>query len=110
MTAWRVYMDHLNSPAGRILEQSENVAFNDKHTDLLAKLLRQISLQLGFEMSEIDLKRGGYAPSGWAFRDEQEARLRFEATKMFAGEAPLRVLPWDISITPPRAEASNQEP
>lgn len=108
MTAWRTYMDHLNSPGGRVLEQAENLTFNDKRTDLLAKLLRQISLQLGFEMSEIDLKRGGYAPSGWAFRDEQEARLKFEAIKMFAGESPLRVLPWEISTTQSRAEASKQ--
>ena len=102
MLAWRIYTDHLNSIPGRLLEGAENVAFNDKRTDLLARLLRQISMKLGSEMNEIDLKRGGYAPSGWAFREEQEDRLKFEATRMFAGESPLRVLPWD----PPSARSS----
>jgi len=102
MREWRTYMAHLHSgPTDRPMTAAENTAFNDRRTDLLAKLLHQVSRFMKLEMGEIDLKRGGYAPSGWAYRDEQDTRMKQAATRLFEGEAPLRVLPWAEPTTLP---------
>lgn len=101
LAAWRNYMNHLNSvPGDHDMSPPEQAVFDDTRTDLLAKLLFQISGHLGFTMSEIDLKKGGYAPSGWAARDQQEHALKYTAIRLFSGQEALRVRP---EASPPTA-------
>ena len=71
-SAWRAYHQHLNSaPAGRPMTPPENEAFVRSGNDHLAKLIFAIAKFLGFSMSELDIRNGGYAPDGWRYRDER---------------------------------------
>ena len=88
--AWRIYMDHLSSgPRGRRMTEAESTFFEDKRTDLLAKLLHLVAVELGFRMSDLDLKRGGYAPSGWLDRDQLDTSMKEAAVALFSGVKPL---------------------
>ena len=103
--AWRTYMDHLGSaPPGRAMTDSEHMMFEDRRTDLLAKLLHLVADELGFRMSDLDLKRGGYAPSGWLERDRMDTDMKLAATALFLGKTPLHVAPMTPTPAPSVAE------
>lgn len=91
--AWRAYMKHLSSlPGDRPLTPEEEKVFGDRRTDLLATLLRRIAEYMGYNaMGEIDLKRGGYAPSLWSIQVAREAEMQLAVARMMRGEVALRV-------------------
>jgi hypothetical protein len=62
--AWQLYKNHLNDSA-----KAEEPAWHEKRDNLLAKLLFQMGRVLGFDMPAIEIFQGGYAPSGWAFKE-----------------------------------------
>lgn len=102
MAAWRKYMDHLSSgPTDRQMTVQEHIDSEDKRTDLLARLLEKIGKKVGFKMSEIDLKRGGYAPGGWQSRDYAEYQMRSAVTSVFEGRTAIRVLSEQVSPESP---------
>lgn len=103
ISCWRMYMAHLNSvPGDRLLEPRENVEFNEGRADHLARLLHQMARHLGFGMGEIDLRRSGYAPSGWLWRENQESAFKNAVIDCLSGRIPLRVRP-EAPEAPPRA-------
>jgi hypothetical protein len=65
--AWRVYKDHLN-----VTGQPEDDVWRAKRDNLLARLLFEMGNVLGFDIPAIEIFQGGYAPSGWAFRDNRQ--------------------------------------
>ncbi len=92
--AWRAYMRHLNSgPMDRIMTPEEDKVFGDARTDLLATLLKRIADFLGFEMGEIDLKRGGYSPRAWGIQEHRDAAAKEAVIELALGRAKIRVLP-----------------
>jgi hypothetical protein len=99
-TAWRQYHQHLNSaPRGRPMTIEENKEFEEKRNDLLAKLVFAIASSLGFTMSEIDIRNGGYAPDGWRYRDDRLGLIQEFAKDMASGRRALPVYVWQP--TPP---------
>jgi hypothetical protein len=60
--AHRAYLSHLNIT-------TSDPKWNDKRLDLLAKLLRELSVEMKMPIGEIDIRNGGYAPGAWATRD-----------------------------------------
>lgn len=70
-TSWKAYSAHLNSRDGPLRKAEERQRFEEKRVDLLAALIFSISRYLGFKMSELDIRNGGYAPDGWRYRDER---------------------------------------
>ena len=98
---WRAYMGHLNSvPGDRIMDPMENAVFNDRRADHLARLLHQMGRHLGFKMGELDLRRGGYAPSGWLWRENQEAAFKEAVIACLSGRVALRVRPEPPEVQP----------
>ncbi len=98
---WRTYMGHLNSvPGDRLLEPMEHAVFNDRRADHLARLLHQMARHLGFSMGELDLRRGGYAPSGWLWRENQETAFKEAVIACLSGRVALRVCPEPPEVPP----------
>ncbi len=48
---------------------------------------------MGVDMGELDLRRSGYAPSGWTWRENQEAAFKDAVIACLGGRIPLRVRP-----------------
>lgn len=85
-------LNTLNSgPSGRLMTPEENTIFENRRTDLLAKLLYAIAGFLGYSMSEIDLKNGGYAPIGWKSQDDRLAAIHTFAENVARGRGALPV-------------------
>jgi hypothetical protein len=93
-TAWRAYQQHLNSaPAGRSMTPVENEIFVRAGNDHLAKLIFAIAVFLGFSMSELDIRNGGYAPDGWRYRDERSGLIQEFAKEVALGRRSLPIVP-----------------
>jgi hypothetical protein len=84
--AWRAYIRHLNTVVDAAWENARN--------DLLAVLLSKIAKHLGIVKGEIDMRNGGYAPSGWLFRDERLGAIQDYVMAMARGEASLPIKPY----------------
>jgi len=96
--AWRNYHKHLNAtPPDRSMTPAEQKAFEDTRNALLAKVLFTIASFLGFTMSELDLRNGGYAPSGWSFRDDRLGAIQDFVIDMSHGQRALPVFPLQSS-------------
>ncbi len=65
-SAWQTYKNHLNDST-----RSEDDAWRANRDDLLARLLFEMGKVLDFDIPAIDIYRGGYAPKGWAFRENR---------------------------------------
>ncbi|WP_233863725.1 DUF6680 family protein [Paraburkholderia adhaesiva] len=106
--AWKTYLDHLNTRFPQDDEPAAQVWGKTKERRL-AQLLFQISKVLKFDMSELDLFEGGYAPEGWAHRDSlsNDVLEYFRAMSRGKKEFPL----WINGITPQAQQAKlNVEP
>lgn len=102
--AWRSYNQHLNSaPRGRKMTPEEDEAFGNTRNDLLAKLLFAIAHSLGFKMSELDLRNGGYSPEGWKTREDRIIEIQDFILNIAKGSHALPVL----NFFPPQREQQN---
>lgn len=73
IAAWKAFLAHLETDG-----HAEEWAL--KHRDLLNALLSQIAESLGIKADSLDIARGGYYPTGWAQRsNDQDAVLRAQA-------------------------------
>ena len=104
--AWQNYLTHLNSwTSPQRMTLAEDRVFEQKRAEMLAKLLFPIAKNLGFTLSEIDIKNGGYAPDAWRIGDERLVGVQEYILKMGRGEAGLPIFPLpQASNNPPSAE------
>jgi hypothetical protein len=82
-SAWKTYKDHLGTGP-------ENAEWHEKRDRLLAHLLYEMASRLGFKIPALDIFRGGYAPDGWAFRDQRQTGALEFVNELREGK---RVLP-----------------
>lgn len=64
--AWKNYKNHLNTDSTDVAVWAEN------KERLLATLLHSMASTLGFNIPAMDIFKGGYAPKGWQFREDQQ--------------------------------------
>ena len=106
-SAWMAYIRHLDSglPRDREPTRTERESWDSTRADLLAKLLAVIGKQLGYNMSEIDIRNGGYAPEGWRYRD-----LRSDAIQEYILDiaASKRSIP--VAVYSPPAQSQQDKP
>jgi len=65
--AWRDYKDHLFKP-----DVVENEEWRKTKERLLSKLLSEIGKVLRYKIDAMDIYDKGYAPKGWAHREERQ--------------------------------------
>lgn len=82
LDAWRLYINHLNSPAG----DGAADRWVEKKNDLLYELLYQMAQRLNYDIDKVTIQKNVYYPKGfWDIESEQHA-LRKAALKVFSGE------------------------
>jgi hypothetical protein len=97
IAGWSNYHKHLNSaPADRPMTASESKAFENTRNDLLAKLLFAIGRFLGFTMSEIDIRNGGYAPQGWLDSENRASAMQAYVLDLASGRRALPVFAFQL--------------
>jgi hypothetical protein len=97
--AWTAYITHLNtiSPPGSTSAVVQ--AWEVRRNELLALLLVKIAAHLGITKGELEIMHGGYAPQGWATRDDRVNAIQDYAIRLSRGEAVLPVSA--VTQTPP---------
>lgn len=73
ISGWRQYMEHLSRPPAPNAPWNK---WNDDADTILAKLLSEMATDLGFNISELDIFKGGYAPEGWRNKENREAAFQ----------------------------------
>jgi hypothetical protein len=89
--AWSSYLTHLNSPAPPGSTSAQMEAWESRRGELLAMLLVKIASHLGISKGEIEIMHGGYAPQGWATRDQRHAAIQDYAIRLSEGQATLPI-------------------
>ncbi|MGO9392138.1 DUF6680 family protein [Rhodoblastus sp.] len=98
--SWRIYNAHLSIPTKTTPD--ERRVWDEKRNELLAKLIFAMSQKLGFKMSEIDIKNGGYSPDGWRYRDDRLGEIQEFALKIARGNVrfPITAAMYDSQPSP----------
>ena len=68
---WKKYLAHLNERPPE--EQADLATFGQKRDTLLTALMDAIAKALDIKITQLEILRGNYVPSGWA-ADEDELR------------------------------------
>lgn len=87
LTAWKTYLDHLNSPG----ELKDAVLDNwiSKKDDLFADLLFEMSDAVGYEFDKVHLKRSVYVPRAHGDQFLDNEIIRHNLAQILDGKKPL---------------------
>lgn len=93
--AWSNYIAHLNAHPGRDAPDAAKNLWEDVRKDRLAIMLAKMATVLGIIKSEIEIRRGGYAPEGWATRDARQLAAQDWLLDLAQGKRaiPIKVFP-----------------
>jgi hypothetical protein len=72
--AWKSYLEHLNSIV-QLDNEAAATAWGETKERRLAELLFQIAQVLKFDISALDMFKGGYAPQGWAHKESRQNEM-----------------------------------
>lgn len=91
---WKVYKNHLHDDT-----KPEDAAWRNKKEKLLATPLFEIAKVLKFNIPVMEIFEGGYAPSGWEYRDMRYTEALEYINELREGK---KILPlWLCGVTPP---------
>ncbi len=86
--AWSTYLTHLNATSsGPLSPVEQHQQWNDRRSELLAILISKIALHLGIAKGEIEILHGGYAPQGWAQKDDRMLQMQNYVIALSEGKA-----------------------
>jgi hypothetical protein len=85
--AWSSYLTHLNTPNPTGATEEQHQAWNEKRAELLAILLVKVAAHLGITKGEIEILHGGYAPQGWALREQRLTAIQDYTIRLSQGQA-----------------------
>jgi len=85
--AHREVMAHINAP--RPLPAD----WNDRHRNLLTRLLSEMAQVLGYELPQLDVLEGGYYPQGLMDIEVEQQAVRRALIEVLSGRRPLGVSP-----------------
>lgn len=106
ISAWRAYFGDLGEKWPSNLTLEELQGREEARSALLTRLLHAMAKALNFEMEQLDIFQGGYAPKGW-YDDEQVLRdLRHHLLQIVSGQRAFPVMP----MTSPTAQATTPSP
>lgn len=84
--AWGEYLDNLNQP----FDEKNFSVWLHNNEDLLANLLYQMGLALGYNYDKVTIKRNSYTPIGYSNMDKENQSIRTGVIELLEGK---RVLP-----------------
>jgi len=89
LNAWKIYLDHLNTPgelSGAVLDN-----WILRKDDLLADLLYEISLAIGYDFDKVYLKRSIYLPRAHGDQFLDNDTIRHNLAQILDGKKPLPI-------------------
>lgn len=90
--AWAEYLDNLNQP----FDDKNFSVWLHNNEDLLANLLYQMGLALGYNYDKVTIKRNSYTPIGYSNMDKENQSIRTGIIELLEGK---RVLPTQFILT-----------
>ncbi len=99
INSWKKYHDHLNTPY-------EPNNWTNESDRLFVSLLFSMSIALGYDYDEVQLKRSAYAPIGHSDYENENLIIRQGMAKIFKGET---TFPINISIPSQNDEDKNKQ-
>lgn len=90
--AWAEYLDNLNQP----FDDTNFSIWLHNNEDLLANLLYQMGLALGYNYDKVTIKRNSYTPIGYSNMDKENQSIRTGIIELLEGK---RVLPTQFILT-----------
>lgn len=103
VAAWQIYFDHLHQVPSETEEpetfKMKMQVWGEKSDDLFVALLKCLSDALGYNFSEVQLKRGVYYPRAHGEKEAFELLLRNALTNVISGKAsiPMNVIGFPFS-------------
>ena len=99
--AWKSYLDHLNTHVP-LDNEAQAAAWGETKERRLAELLFQMGKVLKFDISALDMFKGGYAPQGWAHKEQRQSDLLDFFHDMSVGTKNFPL--WIKGMTPPEQQ------
>jgi hypothetical protein len=95
---WREYLDHLGSLTQDPEEQARNLpVWTERSGNLLADLLHDMGMAVGYDFDRVQIRRGIYIPMGHANFEMETQLLRRLLIQLLVGE---RSLPLEVRSLP----------
>jgi hypothetical protein len=82
VNAWKEYLDQLTVK----FTPEEFVAWNNKSEELLANLLFEMGISLGYEFDKVTIRRNAYSPSGHVKVENENQQIRDLLIKVLNGK------------------------
>lgn len=102
LDAWRVYLDHLNTPAANFGGVD---AWAAKGADLFVDLLTVMGHDLGYSFDRVMLNKSWYNPTGHAEVEKETNAVRKLAKQVLGGEIPLKMVVTEFPFDPQAVQA-----
>jgi hypothetical protein len=102
-TAWKNLLDELGDNSGNSTDQGILAAWQKRYDELSVKLLFALSKTLGFQFSEVELKRGIYYPRGHFEREALQNVISQNIARLLTGQTALKM---DVTSFPGSKEAN----
>jgi hypothetical protein len=87
--AWKEYLDQLSA---KFKTDEEYKIWNDRSEELLANLLFEMGLPLGYNFDKVTIRRNAYSPTGHAKIDNEKQQIRNLLIKVLNGENAITTL------------------
>ena len=82
LSAWRLYLDHLNTP----FTEGQFAQWSDKKDDLLMDLLLKMSQTLNYDFDRVSLKKNVYTPTALGELEGDQYRFRKLLVELMEGK------------------------
>jgi hypothetical protein len=88
-TAWKSYLDHLNSYPKE--DEKRQPLWAERRVDLLTALLLEMGRSLGYEFDEVHVKKGIYAPEAHGRIEDENMLIRRGLLNLLYGDTALKM-------------------
>jgi hypothetical protein len=96
--SWAAYWKHLNSLVSPTANEEQQRKFVRERDELLTKLLHAIAKSLRFNIEQLDILEGGYAPQGWLDDELTNKQLRALMLDILSGRRGIPVVPLNLPM------------
>jgi len=105
--AWRLMVDHLNTPSGN--DAAQNARWTETLIDHANDMLHEMAESLGYHFDKVTIKRNAYYPSGWGEIEVEQHALRKKLLELLDGKRKLPMAVFEDTF-PELADKSKDKP